>query len=88
MSNTSPTPPDPASICFGLSPELDRQSCAAYLQLLGQVDLAQTLCSRLSQQEINDLIEMTSSLMRKYLSKNEYHRLFLGEEHSHPGDDQ
>ena len=88
MSGTSTTPPDPATICFGLSPELDRQSCAAYLQLLGRPELARTLCSRLSEEEISRLVELVSDLMRTHLSRQEYHLLFLGERHSHPADEQ
>ncbi|MGI9536231.1 MAG: hypothetical protein ACR2PB_04115 [Desulfocapsaceae bacterium] len=87
MSNQTPLSADPGAICFGLSPELDRQSCAAYLQLLGQAELAQTLSSRLSEQEIEELIELTSALMRKHLSKHEYHSLFLGEKHTHHNSD-
>jgi len=83
MSCRSSHLPDPGTICFGLSVELDKQSCAAYLRLLGQPELADTLCARLSQEEINQLIELISGLMRAHLSKDEYHRLFLGEEHSH-----
>ena len=87
MSGSSPKSPDPAAICFGLSPELDQRSCAAYLQLLGRHELAQTLCSRLSQAEIDQLIELISGLKRTHLSKHEYHTLFLGEEHSHRSPD-
>ena len=83
MSGYSSEPPDPAAICFGLSRELDQRSCAAYLQLLGRDELAQTLCSRLSQTEIDQLIEMISGLMKTHLSRHEYHTLFLGQEHSH-----
>ena len=87
MSGDSYNSPDPATICFGLSPELDRQSCGAYLQLLGRPELAQTLCARLSKAEIDQLIELISGLMRTHLSKPEYHSLFLGEEHSHHSSD-
>lgn len=79
MSSPHENSPDPAGICFGLSPELDRQSCAAYLQLLGQTDLARTLSQRLSPQEIEKLVELLASLLRTHLSKQEYHTLFLGE---------
>ncbi|MBT8346496.1 MAG: hypothetical protein HKP52_12210 [Desulfofustis sp.] len=89
MSGYSPESPDPSTICFGLSPELDRQSCGAYLQLLGRPAVAQTLCSRLSQAEIDQLIELISGLMRNHFSKHEYHSLFLDEEHSrHSSEDQ
>ena len=72
--------PDPAGICFGLSPELDRQSCATYLQLLGKADLARILSERLSPQEIEDLITLVTTLLQTHLSKREYHTLFLGQE--------
>ncbi len=78
---------DPAAICFGLSPELDKQSCSAYLQLLGQPELAQTLSARMSPEEIEKLIELTSSLMRKHLCKQEYHQLFLGQNTAHHDSD-
>ncbi len=71
--------PDPAAICFGLSPALDRQSLAAYLQLLGRLELSTILAARLSSEEIEALIDHLGSLMRKHLSNKEYHRLFLGQ---------
>lgn len=79
--------PDPAKICFGLTPELDRSSCALYLQLLGRKECAELLARRLSSEEIDELINIISTLMRNHLSKKEYHHLFLGEEH-HSGEYQ
>ena len=81
--NAVPVQPDPATICFGLSPDRDRQSCAAYLQLLGRPELARTLSSRLSSDEIEAVINLVGSLMRTHLSSEEYHRLFLGKNHDH-----
>jgi hypothetical protein len=66
-----------ATIMFGMTPEQDRESCCIYLQMLGRKECAETLSSRLSSEEIEHLVEMTSSLMRKHLSKQEYHKLFL-----------
>ncbi|MCG6931447.1 MAG: hypothetical protein LJE64_12910 [Desulfofustis sp.] len=74
-------PLDAATIMFGLTPERDRESCSTYLQILGRRDLAQTLSSRLSPEEIEQLVEVTSSLMRRHLSRQEYHLLFLGNSH-------
>lgn len=85
MSDPYSNAPDPGTICFGLNPELDQQSCGAYLQLLGRPQLAQTICSRLSQEEIDQLIGLISGLMRTHLNKHEYHLLFLGDEHSEHG---
>lgn len=72
-----------ATIMFGLSPEQDRDSCSTYLQLMGRKDFAETLSSRLSPEEIEQLVDLTASLMRKHLSKQEYHQLFLGADHHH-----
>lgn len=70
-----------ATIMFGLTPEKDRESCSTYLQLLGRRECAEALSSRLSPEEIEQLVDLTSSLMRKHLSKKEYHQLFLGGDH-------
>lgn len=76
-------PPDPATICFGLGTDLDRSSCAAYLQLLGRPQMAETLAGRMSSQEIEQLVDLCSTLLRKHLSKQEYHDLFLRDDHHH-----
>jgi len=74
-------PLDPSTICFGLSPELDQRSCATYLQLAGHPEFARIFASRLSPEEIDSLVDIISALMRKHLSKQEYHQLFLREDH-------
>ncbi|MBE0585409.1 MAG: hypothetical protein IH612_16820 [Desulfofustis sp.] len=76
-------PPDPAAICFGLSTDLDRSSCAVYLRLLGREPLAATLAGRMDSAEIEQLIDFCTALLRRHLSKQEYHRLFLQDDHSH-----
>jgi len=76
-------PPDPTAICFGLSPEHDQTSCALYLRLLGRQELAETLSSRMTSQEIEQLVDLTSGLMRRHLSKEEYHAMFLLAPHHH-----
>ena len=75
--------PDPTKICFGLSEELDTTSCAAYLQLIGRKEFAEVFAKRLSSSEIETLVDMLGSLMQKHLSKQEYHKLFLMDEHHH-----
>lgn len=77
MNDSDATPPDPRQICFGLSQELDTSSCALYLQLLGRKPFAETFAARLSSQEIELLVDTIGSLMRRHLSEQEYHRLFL-----------
>lgn len=74
---------DISKICFGLSEELDTESCAAYLQLLGRKEFAELLAKRLSSEEIETLVDMIASLLHRHLSKQEYHRLFLLEKDHH-----
>jgi hypothetical protein len=69
--------PDPAQICFGLSPEHDRRSLAIFLQLCGARDFAELLAGRLDGNEINTLADQIMALLRRHLSEDEYHRVFL-----------
>ncbi|MEE4164530.1 MAG: hypothetical protein V2I35_00925 [Desulfocapsaceae bacterium] len=75
--------PDTSKICFGLSLELDRASCASYLQLLGRKEFSERFADRLSSEEIETVIDMIGSLLHKHLNKQEYHRLFLLDENHH-----
>jgi len=75
--------PDPSSICFGLTEELDRQSLAIFLQLCGQDDFVKVFASRLLSEEIINLVDHVMDLLRKHLSEDEYHSMFLGDQHHH-----
>lgn len=74
---------DPHKMCFGLNTELDRESISCFLQLLGRKELADTLATRLSSYEIEEFIHLTTGLLKKNMSENEYHELFLCEESPH-----
>ena len=74
---------DPHQMCFGLNTELDRGSLACFLQLLGRKELAETLAERLSSAEIERLVHITTGLMKKNMSEDEYHELFLQETSPH-----
>ena len=69
----------PDQICFGLSDELDRQSFSCFLQLAGKPEFADVLAGRLSSQEIDSYVNLLMGLLRRHLSEDEYHRLFLGD---------
>jgi len=75
--------PDPSTICFGLTEELDRQSLAIFLQLCGQDDFVKVFAPRLSGEEIINFVDHVMELLRKHLNEDEYHRLFLGEQQHH-----
>ena len=71
-------------IVFGLSRVEDERSLADFLALVSNEKLAATLIPRMSQAEIEQVVDLFSRLMRSHLSGQEYHQLFLGEEpHSH-----
>lgn len=80
--------PDPSKICFGLSEELDRSSIAHFLRLSGEQQFVDVFCKRLSSEEILNLSDQFMVLIRKHLSEEEYHSLFLQDEghHHNPGE--
>jgi hypothetical protein len=45
--------------------------------------MCDALIPRLSEAEINELVDRLTGLMRRHFSEDEYHRFFLGEEHRH-----
>ncbi len=84
-SNPFPTPKpleilmniEPDKMCFGLTEDLDRQSFATFLQLSGRKEFAELFAERLSSEEIIQFVDAFFELLKKHLSKNEYHQLFL-----------
>lgn len=62
---------------FGFSREVDEKSLIFYLQKVSDDDLAAALASRMSDEEIEQLFELINRIMRRHLSDDEYHRLFL-----------
>lgn len=70
-------------VAFGLSREVDEKSLMYYLQKFSDDDLVRVLVPRLSEGEIENLFGLISELMRNHLNDDEYHRLFLKDEHHH-----
>lgn len=66
-------------ICFGFNRETDEQSLAAFLTQFADRRLTQVLIPRMNDEEIINIVNQLTCLMRNHLSKREYHRLFLGE---------
>jgi hypothetical protein len=71
------SPPNASQICFGLSEETDRSSLAVFLQLCGQKEFADLFAARLSSLEIEELTNQIMQLLRRHLSEDEYHAVFL-----------
>jgi len=74
---------DPAKICFGLDNDLDRTSLAIFLQLGGDKNFAELFSSRLSSDDIINYVDDFTRLLKKYLSEDEYHRIFLQDTNHH-----
>lgn len=69
----------PDRICFGLDPELDKASFCCFLRLVGGEQFSKTLAERIAADEMNDFIDHVYRLLKKNLSENEYHTIFLQE---------
>lgn len=67
----------PDQMCFGLSEDLDKESFACFLQIAGEKKFAETLAGRLNSEEILHFVDSFTGLLRKHLSEEEYHTLFL-----------
>jgi hypothetical protein len=64
-------------MAFGYSREEDERSLIVFLQKFSDDDLMELLRRRVSDLEIENLIDLLTGLMKKHLSEEEYHDYFL-----------
>ena len=64
-------------MAFGYSREEDESSLIVLLQKFSDDELMQLLCGRISDSEMEGLVDFLTGLMKKHLSGEEYHRYFL-----------
>lgn len=64
-------------VAFGFSRDVDEKSLMFYLQKFSDDDLLEVLAPRLDNEEITQLFELMSNLMRKHFTDDEYHEYFL-----------
>lgn len=62
---------------FGYSREEDERSLIVFLQKFSDDDHMKLLTSRLSDSEIEELVDRLTGLMKKHMSEEEYHHHFL-----------
>ncbi len=62
---------------FGYSRETDENTIKLYLQKFSDDKHLETLVPRLSDDELSEIFEMLTKLMKSHLSDSEYHQLFL-----------
>ena len=68
---------------FGMNRATDEQSLVTFLQQFSSDALTAALVPRMSEEEIHQVVDLLTAIMRNHLSKQEYPRLFLNEEHLH-----
>ena len=66
-------------ILFGLNRAEDERSLAAFLRLFSRQELTGILIPRLDDREIDQIVDLLSTIMRRHLTKEEYHSLFLAD---------
>jgi TorA maturation chaperone TorD len=66
---------------FGFDRETDENTVVCYLQKFSDDRLMELLKQRLSDEELEQIFEFVSMLLKKHLTEDEYHLLFLKEEH-------
>ncbi len=67
------------SMVFGFDRATDEKSLAVFLEKIVSPDLLAKLVPRLEDQEIDSVLQLFTGLMKKHLSKKEFHRIFLGD---------
>jgi hypothetical protein len=74
---------DPHRMCFGLNRKLDQESLTCFLQLIGRPEFADNIAHRLSSEEIQELVHYLTGVLKKNMTEDEYHELFLLEDSPH-----
>lgn len=67
-------------IGFGLNRKSDVDTVIYYLQKFSDDTLMELLRDRLSDQDLSNIFELLSSLLRRHLSEPEYHKYFMRDE--------
>lgn len=65
---------------FGFDRDTDEKSLMVYLQKFSDDDLLRVLVPRLQDDELQEVFQLISRLIRIHLKDGEYHQLFLKDE--------
>ena len=65
---------------YGLDRQSDEDTVRFYLQKFSDDILMETILKRLSDDDLNELFNIISKMLKIYLSEPEYHSLFLQDE--------
>jgi len=65
---------------YGLDRQSDEDTVQVYLQKFSDDRLMKTILKRMTDDDLAEVFEVTSKMLKKYLAEPEYHQLFLKEE--------
>lgn len=68
---------------FGINRATDEQSLITFLQHFSDDRLTRALVPRMTEEEILQVVDLLTNIMKNHLSGDEYHTLFLGDDHHH-----
>lgn len=68
---------------FGINRATDEQSLITFLQHFSDDRLLNVLVPRMTEAEIHQMVDQLTAIMKNHLRGDEYHTLFLGEDHHH-----
>ena len=66
---------------FGLDRKTDESTAICYLQKFCDDTLMEHLIPRFSDDELSEVFDLITRLLKKHLTNVEYHRLFLKDDH-------
>jgi len=65
---------------YGLDRKSNEDTVQLYLQKFSDDHLMKTILKRMTDDDLTEVFETTSKMLKKYLTEPEYHQLFLKEE--------
>lgn len=65
---------------YGLDRQSDEDTVQVYLQKFSDDALMKTVLKRMTDEDLSDMFDIVSKMLKKYLDEPEYHRFFLKDE--------
>jgi hypothetical protein len=65
---------------YGLDRQSDENTVHVYLQKFSDDHLMKTILRRMTDEDLTEVFEVTSKMLKKHLTEPEYHQLFLKED--------
>ena len=65
---------------YGLDRQTNEDTVQVYLQKFSDDQLMKIILKRMTDDDLTDVFDFTSKVLKKYLTEPEYHQLFLKEE--------